>query len=297
MKRVRKVADENTLKYFSVVLVSKNEEKNIERCLSSLLGQAYPKKYLDIILVDFGSTDKTVQLARRFSSRFDSFKIYLLNDQCSDYLKIKNYRGAQINLGVEKSKGEIIFFPDIDMTFERGLLLEISKKMTRFDALFIPEDIVGSGFLGKIRKFERSFYNQTLVDAIRVIKKSIFIKAGGYDEKNIVFGADDWDFTKSVKGITSKISTTQKHIYHHEEALDLKSFLNKKRKYVRCFNGYVTKWGNDDPDVKKQLGVWYRTVVVFTEHGKWRKLISQPLTALAMYTVRFITWINYLLAK
>jgi cellulose synthase/poly-beta-1,6-N-acetylglucosamine synthase-like glycosyltransferase len=44
----------------SVIIITKNEEKNIERCLKSV-------QFADeIILVDSGSTDKTLEMASRF---------------------------------------------------------------------------------------------------------------------------------------------------------------------------------------------------------------------------------------
>ena len=48
----------------SVCLIARNEEKYIEQCLRSV------KRVADeIILVDTGSTDRTVELARKFTDR------------------------------------------------------------------------------------------------------------------------------------------------------------------------------------------------------------------------------------
>ena len=181
------------------------------------------------------------------------------------------------------------------MTFDKKLLEESINLIfeDKFQALYIPEVVLGKGFFGKIMNFERSFYSETPIDAVRVVKKEIFNKVGGYDEKNIIFGADDWDLTKSIRKITNKISITKNKLYHHEESLDWKTFLIKKGKYVNCFDGYIKKWGKDYPDVKKQLGLWYRSVVVFTEEGKWRQLITHPILTMSMYLSRFLTWLSY----
>jgi len=48
----------------SVVILAKNEEKNIEACLKSVYGWAD-----EIILVDDESTDKTVEIARRYTDK------------------------------------------------------------------------------------------------------------------------------------------------------------------------------------------------------------------------------------
>lgn len=48
----------------SVVVITKNEERNIQPCLESVVGWAD-----EIIVVDDESTDKTVELARKYTSR------------------------------------------------------------------------------------------------------------------------------------------------------------------------------------------------------------------------------------
>jgi len=274
-----------TLMKITAIVATKNEENHIGNCLQSIKEQKFPRKNIEIIVVDNHSNDDTKKIALKYTKNV--FDVVIGN-------KTKNFRGAQVNQGLKKSTGEIIFFPDADMTFDKGLFQEISQKMNRFDALYIPETIKGNGYFGKVRNFERSFYNKTPVDAIRVVNRTLFKKIGGYDEKNIMFGADDWDLTKTIKKQTNKISITQKGIYHHEELLDLKTFLRKKKKYVKTFDSYVNKWGKDDKDVTKQLGLWYRSVVVYVENDKWKKLVAHPILAISMYSIRFITWLSYI---
>ncbi len=51
----------------SIVLPARNEERNIQQCLSSLLGQCYPN--LEVVMVDDESTDKTLHLAQALAAR------------------------------------------------------------------------------------------------------------------------------------------------------------------------------------------------------------------------------------
>lgn len=46
------------------------------------------------------------------------------------------------------------------MTFNKTHIEEGVSLMTKrqFDALYIPEEVMGKGIFGKIRNFERSFY-------------------------------------------------------------------------------------------------------------------------------------------
>jgi hypothetical protein len=163
--------------------------------------------------------------------------------------------------------------------------------------LYVPETIVGRGWFGKIRNFERSFYNQTAIDAVRVVRREVFDHVGGYDEKNIFFGPDDWDLTKMIKQVTGDISSTEKRIYHHEELLSLKEYLQKKEKYNLTFEDYIKKWGTDDIDIRKQFGLYYRYLGVFIERGKWKKVIRSPMLFLAVLTIRAFVGFSYIHRK
>lgn len=275
---------ENNKPLISVILAVRNEAVNISRSIKSLRNQSYSN--IEIIVVDNSSDEgKTVSIAKKLGVTV--FQLPKKNG-------ILNYRGAQVNLGVENSHGNIIFFPDADMTFDKDLLKEIAEKMEVYDALYIPETIVGRGFFGEVRNYERSFYNQTPIDALRVIKKALFKKIGGFDDKLIRFGADDWDLTKTVKLHTQKISITTNRLYHHEHILSLFQFLKKKHNYAGIFNEYIQKWGNDDEDIKKQLGLKYRAWDVFVENGKWKQVLAKPQLFLALGVIRLLTWISYL---
>ncbi|MBS1578544.1 MAG: glycosyltransferase family 2 protein [Bacteroidetes bacterium] len=52
------------MKNFSVVIIAKNEEENIVNCISSLL-----KFSNDILVIDSGSTDKTIALAKNIGAK------------------------------------------------------------------------------------------------------------------------------------------------------------------------------------------------------------------------------------
>lgn len=69
---------------FSVCIIAKNEEKNIERCLKSL-----QILNCEIILCDTGSTDATISLASPYVSKIISF------DWIQDFSAARNYSIAQ----------------------------------------------------------------------------------------------------------------------------------------------------------------------------------------------------------
>jgi glycosyltransferase involved in cell wall biosynthesis len=92
----------------SVIVLTKNEEKNIEACLNTL-------KWADeVILIDDHSTDKTQELAKKIGAKI--FERDLNNDFA-----------AQRNYGLEKAKGNWVFFVDADERVSPQLRAEIKS--------------------------------------------------------------------------------------------------------------------------------------------------------------------------
>ena len=57
------------MKTLSLCMITKNEEKNISRCLDSI------KDIVDeIIIVDTGSTDKTIEIAKSYGANIYHYK-------------------------------------------------------------------------------------------------------------------------------------------------------------------------------------------------------------------------------
>lgn len=274
----------------SIIISTRNEENNVIPLIHSLKKQDY--KNIEIIMIDNNSTDNTVKLA---SKHLNISNIKNISNHIN-LTQIKNFRGAQINYGVNISKGDIIFFPDADMTFDSELITEAVNKLQYFDALYIPEIVLGNGWFGKIRNFERSFYNMTCIDAIRIVKRDLFLKINGFDEYGILFGPDDWDLTLNLKRIGAKLGITNLNCYHHEEWLDFKTYVTKKQNYFKTFDDYRKKWGGNK-DVIAQFSPWYRYVKVYLENGKWYKFISNPLLVFGLYFIRFTIGLCFLKNK
>lgn len=106
----------------SVVLVVKNEEKNIERCLTSV------KDFADeIIVVDDSSTDKTVEIAKKFTD-----KIFLH--------KSLGYVEPARNFAISKATGDFVLILDADeeLTKSLGETLRSISEGSDSDVVVIP---------------------------------------------------------------------------------------------------------------------------------------------------------------
>ncbi|MCK4317870.1 glycosyltransferase, partial [Candidatus Bathyarchaeota archaeon] len=53
----------------SVVVPAFNEEKNIEKCLTSLHSQTIPREHIEIIVVDGDSQDRTRMIAETLADK------------------------------------------------------------------------------------------------------------------------------------------------------------------------------------------------------------------------------------
>jgi glycosyltransferase involved in cell wall biosynthesis len=79
----------------SIVLIVKNEEDCLERCLESVKGVD------EIVVCDTGSTDKTIEIAKKFTDKICHFK------WCDDFSKARNY-------ALSKCTGDWVLFMDAD---------------------------------------------------------------------------------------------------------------------------------------------------------------------------------------
>ena len=92
----------------SVVIITLNEQENIERCLKSVVDLAD-----EIVIVDSGSTDKTVEIAKKYKAT-----IYVR--EFDNYANQKNY-------ALTKAQGEWILSLDADEEITPELRNEIKS--------------------------------------------------------------------------------------------------------------------------------------------------------------------------
>lgn len=289
----------------SVVITTKNEEKNIENCLKSIKLQDY--EYIEIIVVDNNSDDQTKNIAKKYTE-----KVYDKGPE----------RSAQRNFGmIDKSKGKYVMFLDADMILSPSLIETCVHAIKgEIVALHIPEIVLGKNYFSEVRRFERTFYNGTVIDGARFFLKSAFTKVKGFYEN--LNGPEDWDIDKKVKqiGKIGLIKEEEKNlenwkmkdfviergvnpkdygvcIYHNESEFDLKKYISKKGYYAKSFDDYIEKWGKDDEEIKKQFGIYYRFLGVFIEKGKWTKLFMHPILTFGMYYLRFLVGVKFLKRK
>jgi len=62
-------------------------------------------------------------------------------------------------------------------------------------------------------------------------------------------------------------------------------------------DAYIKKWGPGDPDIKKQLGLYYRFFGVFVEDGKFVKVLYHPILTVGMLLLRVLVGLSFITRK
>ena len=185
----------------SVVIITCNEEANIGRTLESVMPLVRDGKG-EIIIVDSGSTDRTVEIAQSFGAKVfvEAWKGY----------------AAQKNSAIEKATGDWILSLDADEEVDAGLAEEIG-----FLILGNPRHLVSAG----VPVYQKGGVAST-VHGFWVRRKNHFlgrwIKHGGFwpDPKLRLFRRGEASFeeravheTVQVKGTIRRLTTGA--LVHH----------------------------------------------------------------------------------
>ncbi len=109
---------DNNFPNISIIVPVLNAERYIDLCIKSLINQNYPKGRYEIIIVDNGSVDDTVNILNRYYEYCRNIKIL--------YESNKGSYSAR-NTGIKNSKGDIIAFTDSDCIVSENWIRELSK--------------------------------------------------------------------------------------------------------------------------------------------------------------------------
>lgn len=111
MPEVNRVSKKD-LPSISIVIPTYNSERTLSQCLESIVKQDYPKEKIEIIIVDGGSRDKTLKIAKEFG----------VNKILHNPLRTGEAGKA---VGVEAAKNDIIALIDSDNILNRKEWLKV----------------------------------------------------------------------------------------------------------------------------------------------------------------------------
>jgi glycosyltransferase involved in cell wall biosynthesis len=198
--------------FFSIIIPVLNEEVHLPRLLEDLSMQSF--RDFEVIVVDGGSEDKTVDIACSFVSKLDKLKVVKAS--------IKNV-SYQRNLGVNKAKGEYLVFMDADNRLPEFFLEGIKYRISTTEAEIFttwckvasskPADKAIGSLLNWSIEIGNLVEQQTGVGTMIGITKKGFEKIKGFDEKKHY--AEDEDFIRRAckKGLRFEVFRDPRYIY------------------------------------------------------------------------------------
>lgn len=262
----------------SIVIPTKNEADNIEACVDAFRSRLDCKE-VEIIVVDNASEDATCEIAKGLGA-----KVFIQGPE----------RCAQRNRGWKEASGDYVMFVDADMIVPEETqdeILAILAGANPPDALYVRETRTGAGLRIKARNFERSFYNATVIDGLRVIRRERLEAVGGYDERLVA--CEDWDLDRRLLAAGATTALTERALLHNERRVTFAKHLKKKRYYSETMDLYRRKW-NNDAIVRRQFSPFYRLVGIFFENGNWRRTLRHPFLYTLVLVDRIAVGLTYL---
>jgi glycosyltransferase involved in cell wall biosynthesis len=173
----------------TIIIPAYNEQKYINECLKSIFHSNLGPKTFEVIVVDNGSTDGTVDIAR-------SYNVSLYINEEANVGGVRNY-------GAKYAKGQILAFLDSDCVIDEGWLQRaINSVNNNIDSVFGGQYLIRQNPSWLERNWvlndnSSSVEQTTLVGGCIVIKKDMFLKVGGFDES--MLSGEDSDLTLKLR--------------------------------------------------------------------------------------------------
>ncbi|MFH1515848.1 MAG: TIGR04283 family arsenosugar biosynthesis glycosyltransferase [bacterium] len=167
----------------SIIVPVLNEDTTLKSTLELAFTQQRPH---EIIVVDGGSDDSTLKIAKQFDCKI---------------IKSESGRGVQMNTGAEIAKGDIFLFLHADSHLPKKALLKMRQAVLdgfdygsftmRYDTLR-PDYLYGAWVADSYCRV----MNETFGDRAIFVTKAAFEKVGGYSEIKIM---EDIDLSVRLK--------------------------------------------------------------------------------------------------
>lgn len=103
----------------SIIIPAYNCEKYIERCIKSIIEQS--KAFVEIIIINDGSTDNTQQICEDFAQKHNNIKLINQENRGVSYTR---------NIGIDNAVGKYIMFVDADDYLIENSLEKVRQLLT-----------------------------------------------------------------------------------------------------------------------------------------------------------------------
>ena len=223
----------------SVIVPFYNSQNHIDNCLDALQRQSFKKAY-EIIMVDDGSTDRTVE------------KIKGRNNPLIKIFQLKENKGPATarNLGIKNSSGKYIFFLDADDTVSFDILTKLYDEVLDYqhDIVFCDKKWIENSqnqrtniflYLENRNLYEKEIKNEMekrFRDPIsnvgifgltgRLIKRSIITKNEIFFDEKLRY-LEDETFSWRILSKIKSIKYLKLQLYHYNVNPNINSALSQ----------------------------------------------------------------------
>lgn len=162
----------------SIVIPAKNEENMIGKCLDAISGIDYPAELYEIIVVDNGSFDRTMEIAGEYTE-------YVYSMPSGTISSLRNF-------GAKKSSADYIAFIDADVVVKRNWIknaMELLASDTSIACVGCSPQIPSRAtwverawhmdVMAKPQQGKRSW----IASMNMIVRRDVFEEIGGFNEK------------------------------------------------------------------------------------------------------------------
>ena len=193
---------------WSIVIPTYNRLPILQKCLQAMEAQDFTQPY-EIVVVDDGSTDGTVEFLKDKATEFPHVKLFL-----------QNHEGAAIarNTGIDMAQGETIVFIDSDLVVTPIFLSSHAKALEGSDRAFTYGRVINTANFEdptseqiKITDISTAFFATGNV----AIAKHWLIEAGKFDTSFRQYGWEDLELGVRLKNLDLKLIKCPDAVGYH----------------------------------------------------------------------------------
>ena len=188
--KTKKAIEKYKERTVTFIVPAYNRQDTLKKCIESIENLDYPKNKIKIIIVDDGSKDNTLKVAKNLEKKYSN--IFVLT-------KKNGGKASAINFGIKKVKTELIAVLDADSFVEKNALnqamphfmddytgsVTFRLKPTNTSRLIEKMQYVEYTLAGLYRKVMGHMNALPVTPAFSIFRKEVFEKYGGFDENNI----------------------------------------------------------------------------------------------------------------
>jgi cellulose synthase/poly-beta-1,6-N-acetylglucosamine synthase-like glycosyltransferase len=230
------VAD-NTYPKISIIVAAYNSEQTIEECLKSILALDYEENSIEVIVMDGGSKDSTVQIAEKYPVKVISIRLNA---------------PAAYNYAMKIASHSILGFIDADAKvqsqwlrflvphLEEPKVAGVSGSIETWNADNPWAKSIGYELKNRYRRIGK--YASRIATMNLLLKKNVVEEAGGWDENLPSQYDTDLGFRISAKGY--KIAYEPEAICYHFNRSTLRAYYRQQLQYGKNTLKLYFKHGN-----------------------------------------------------